>query len=449
MHNNNPFEEPEFDDDALSPDDIAELSAIDDVPVDLNARRLQKKADPEPPEPKPADDAVDNPFELDDDDQARVDKAAAADADAKEADQYEREVEVQLRRLQAQREAKRRFAELPPPDEPDRGSVEWLARVKERFPRQDLTALLSEPLPPVQWLEDGFIAQGDYVAITSDAKAGKSLLAYDCAINWSLGKSALTSNPIDPPTMEPVRTLYLDAENGPRWQHNKITAFGVVGSPFADHLDIVNFPALPPLDTPEGGQQLLAMIDTYLPDVLVLDTVSRFVEGNENDASTWLALYRNSIMPIRAKYPNLTIVRLDHFGKDKERGSRGSSAKMSDIDVHFVITAAPKDRNVLTLKCERSRNQHYAEELVIERKDGPLRHEQPTGMARKAALAAAAKPTDDERVRDAVAIFDLLDIPTKLGYRKAAEVARKQGYKVGHEYALDAQKVRRDRTGEE
>jgi hypothetical protein len=75
---------------------------------------------------------------------------------------------------------------------------------------------------------------------------------------------------------------------------------------------------------------LLAIVDDVKPNIVVLDTVSRFITGKENDSDSWLQLYGRVHAPLKAA--GIAGVRLDHMGKDAERGSRGSSAKSQDVD---------------------------------------------------------------------------------------------------------------------
>jgi hypothetical protein len=108
--------------------------------------------------------------------------------------------------------------------------------------------------------------------------------------------------------------------------------------------------------TLDGSQfaaaELLAIVDEETPDIVIIDTVSRFIQGNENDSSTWLALYRRIHEPLKAR--GVACLRLDHFGKDEDRGSRGSSSKSQDVD------------HVWELKLEKARPVVWDPETDIE-----------------------------------------------------------------------------------
>jgi hypothetical protein len=135
---------------------------------------------------------------------------------------------------------------------------------------------------------------------------------------------------------DPIRILYLDAENGQEQVQERFLSFGA-GPRAMGELRYASFPPIRPLDTAGGGADLLALVKATGAELVVIDTVSRFIGGPENDADTWLSLYRHTLLPL--KRDRIASVRLDHFGKDKDRGGRGSSAKTQDVDHVWELTA--------------------------------------------------------------------------------------------------------------
>jgi hypothetical protein len=59
---------------------------------------------------------------------------------------------------------------------------------------------------------------------------------------------------------------------------------------------------------------------------VVIDTVSRAIDGEENSNDTWL----NQL--------GIAMIRLDHSGKDETKGMRGGSAKSGDVDAVWLST---------------------------------------------------------------------------------------------------------------
>jgi hypothetical protein len=70
--------------------------------------------------------------------------------------------------------------------------------------------------------------------------------------------------------------------------------------------------------------------------LVVIDTTARAVEGPENDADTFKAFYRWTGQQLKGH--NIAWIRLDHAGKESERGQRGSSGKNDDVDVVWRLT---------------------------------------------------------------------------------------------------------------
>jgi hypothetical protein len=132
----------------------------------------------------------------------------------------------------------------------------------------------------------------------------------------------------------------------------------------------MSFPSLAHLDTHQGGQELLMAADAWQCEVIIIDTVSRAVGGEENDNDTWLAFSRHTGLEV--KRAGLTLIRLDHAGKDERKGQRGGSAKSGDVDAVWRLTK--ETETLLTLTCEAHRFPLDQAELTIDRTTIPLGH---------------------------------------------------------------------------
>jgi hypothetical protein len=334
-----------------------------------------------------------------------------------------------------------------PPEPPVTDIDAIIAETLAKYPATDLVALMATPPPPPDWLEERLFARGEYYGITAAAKAGKSLLAYWMVGHWALGRSALDETR----TFEPLKVLYLDFENGREWLHTQLTAMGFPPA-INDNLKVVQFPSLPFLNTKEGGTELIKLIAAYRPDVIVFDTVSRFVSGDENSSSLWSDFYNHSIMPIRRALPDAVIIRLDHTGKDETKGARGSSQKMSDITTHWVLTSEESDSNALALTLERSRMSSHAEKVLLRRVDTPaLGHVYRNGKGGLGpvmfgdAIAIAAEADDINLALDELGADD------RISNRNAAQLLRDNGKAFSTERlstALQRRKERADYTTE-
>lgn len=183
----------------------------------------------------------------------------------------------------------------------------------------------------VQLLPGRLLAPGQQITIVGEGKAGKSLVVQEWLWRMATGQSFLGDRP-----QAPIPLLYVDAENGHQDIQERFVSYG--GGPGRMGLmTYASFPPLRPLDTAGGGADLMAMVKEAEAQLVCLDTVSRFISGPENDADTWLSLYRHTLLPL--KRAGISSVRLDHMGKDGERGARGSSAKTQDVDHVWELRA--------------------------------------------------------------------------------------------------------------
>lgn len=202
-----------------------------------------------------------------------------------------------------------------------------------RSPRLDWFEAFNTDFSKVDWLPGKFIERGQQVALVGDGKVGKTLFVHDWLYRGVAGRPFLGDRPRDQ-----LRVLYFDRENSLRDIVTRMMAFGAKPEDLQERFDYRRFPKFSGgLDAAQlAVAELMALVDSSKPDVVVLDTVSRFIEGKENDSDTWLALYRRLHAPLKDQ--GIACVRLDHMGKDSERGSRGSSAKSQDVDHVWELT---------------------------------------------------------------------------------------------------------------
>lgn len=203
----------------------------------------------------------------------------------------------------------------------------------ERSPRLDWFEAFSTDFSRVDWLPGKFTERGQQVALVGDGKVGKTLFVHDWLYRCVTGRPFLGDRP-----RAALRVLYFDRENSLRDIVTRMMAFGARPEDLQERFDYRRFPKFSGgLDAaPVAIAELMAIVEASEPDVVVLDTVSRFIEGKENDSDTWLALYRRLHAPLKDQ--GIACVRLDHMGKDTERGSRGSSAKSQDVDHVWELT---------------------------------------------------------------------------------------------------------------
>lgn len=167
---------------------------------------------------------------------------------------------------------------------------------------------------------------------------------------------------------------------------------------------MLSFPSLAALDT-HGADELLACIGAYDCEVVVIDTVSRSIRGEENENDTWLNFYRATGLAL--KQAGVALVRLDHTGKDETKGQRGGSAKSGDVDAVWRMSKVSE--TTFRLDCEAARLPIAEKTIVIHRETSPQLHHRVDANGRMAAWSA--------KVDELVALLDSGGIPGKQGRR--------------------------------
>ncbi|WP_019629595.1 AAA family ATPase [Actinomadura atramentaria] len=221
-------------------------------------------------------------------------------------------------------------------------------------PHLNWSSFLATDFGEVPWLAGRLMAKGEHVALVGDAKAGKSLFSQEWAWRMAAGLPFLGWD-----KTEPVRVAYLDKENGLRVIQERFHAFGAEPGQL-ENLLYVPFPEISPLNSAAGGAQMVDLVLEYGAQVVFIDTVSRFVQGKENESSTWHGLYTCTLMPLKSE--GIATVRLDHFGKDRGQGARGHSSKSDDVDHVWELRA---DGDLLKLIRTHTRTGHGPDEFMI------------------------------------------------------------------------------------
>ncbi|MBE7195744.1 MAG: AAA family ATPase [Gordonia polyisoprenivorans] len=267
----------------------------------------------------------------------------------------------------------------------------------------DLADLRSRPLPPREWLETGLFEMHAVNKLTAASGTGKSLLLVDMAVSWSLGRSALDVGDdgqhrklgLGDREGDPLRVLYVDGELGPRWWHRYLDKFGApLDLPDLHVMTLTDdAPVWGALCDSHGAEQFLDWVAELTDelgrfDVIILDTLSAFVGGEENSNDTWADFDRLVTLPLKRQ--GVTIVYADHTGHTAVR-ARGGSAKKAKLDVEVILTVPDPDGdpNLLELTTDprqgKMRNGHDGHPMTVHlrRADGPLGHVRHTPGAKE------------------------------------------------------------------
>lgn len=259
-----------------------------------------------------------------------------------------------------------------------------------------------------EWIVEPLLPARRLVALYSAPKVGKSLLSLELAAGIAAGRPLL-GTPAQPPRI----VLYVDFENDPVGDtRERLQAMNYTPKDL-DNLKLLSFPSLSALDSAKGSQELMAAVRYYNAQVVVIDTVSRAVKGDENENNTWLDFYRMTGLKLKAA--GVALIRLDHTGKDQTKGQRGGSAKSGDVDAIWHMTKIDEDTVQLRLDASRFSMPPEMKLLLLHRKENPFRHEvDPNGP--RAAF--------DIRVKNLVAEMDRLNLPKTWGRDKLTQALR-------------------------
>jgi hypothetical protein len=217
-----------------------------------------------------------------------------------------------------------------------------------------------------RWFIPGILCEGRAHVVYADAGLGKSLLVLDACAALATGRSVFGFE-----AQAPLKILYFDHENTVKG--DVVPRLSDMGYSASDLKNLVysSFPDMDTLDSATGGAQMSQALDEVMPDLVIIDTLSRTVSGDENSNSTWLEFYRHTGKELKRR--QIASIRIDHIGKKSESGMRGGSAKKGDVDIVWNLTPRYTE-NRFMLTCEKSRVALPSKSLEVERLSEPVLH---------------------------------------------------------------------------
>ena len=218
-----------------------------------------------------------------------------------------------------------RLSSVEPPDADENPLAKYLGQ------EIDWTAFANDDHSGEMWVAEPVIAAKRLTVLYAPAKQGKSEIALAVVAALATGRPILGQRN----DHGPRHVLYLDFEMTKDDLRERLTQLGYNDPDELSHLHYFLLPSLPALDTAEGAAVMRALAKHYAAEVVVIDTMGRAVEGDENSNDTYRAFARHTGMALKAI--DVAVVRTDHAGKDKEKGQRGASAKNDDADVVFRV----------------------------------------------------------------------------------------------------------------
>jgi len=210
----------------------------------------------------------------------------------------------------------------------------------------DLYNLFSMPPHQETWIASHLVSEGRLVSLVGPAKSGKSLLAMNCAAAIASGREFLGE-----PTKQ-CTVLYIDQENNAQADVKpRLEKMGYKWTDLEKHFILSSLGKFDDFNTKQGANALIALLEKHHVKVVFIDTIARVVTGKENDNDTYNDLYRH--LECQVKSLGISLIRLDHTGKEVDKGARGASAKQGDVDMTVILTRPSYSK--MRLKIEGSR----------------------------------------------------------------------------------------------
>lgn len=223
-----------------------------------------------------------------------------------------------------------------------------------------------------RWFVPNFICEGRAHSFYAASGLGKSLLMLEVSAYLAKGWGVFGHD-----AQAPIKVLYVDNENTAKGDVKpRLKAMGFESGDL-ENLLYLSFPDLAPLNTKAGGETFKKIVEDFKPELVVLDTFSRFLEGDENLAQTAQTFYNWTGKFLKKN--GIAYVRIDHMGKNSASQVRGTSAKKDDVDLVWLLEEVEAGKKFEMVN-EKARVPIQLKTFLIERLEGPLHHKVINGI---------------------------------------------------------------------
>ncbi|MCX6800858.1 MAG: AAA family ATPase [Candidatus Diapherotrites archaeon] len=214
--------------------------------------------------------------------------------------------------------------------------------------------LLTTPLPPQEWRIEGLLSDEGVDMLVGKAKEFKSFVALFMACSCATGRQFLNRG------TKKCRVLYHDEENGERrvaTRLGKLVA-GMQLSPseiedIYNNMMFISMKGLV-LTTPEGKARLEKVIKEVKPDLVIMDSIVRVMQGNENSAEDVRRVF-HAAKELFTKY-NCSFLLLHHTVKSTDsvqpRDARGSGDFAAMVGNMLILSKIKEEDYIAEYKLE-------------------------------------------------------------------------------------------------
>lgn len=229
--------------------------------------------------------------------------------------------------------------------------------------------LKREPAEP-DWLVRGLIARGQKLLVQGPPKQMKTWFVLSLLKALSRGEN-VCGVPFWKTTVSGVKAVMVEEEHSTNALIQRVQQ-SLAGT---SNIVIPHRTGVKLLPKNPEFEDLLNFIDEFRPDLLVLDPLRSFFDGDENDSSVMQQVFAPLNMLLR-KYPHMAVVVVDHTAKKPSDvlvyASGGSSVKGAEMDGVIDIRKFQKDEDVGVVVTGEFRDAETVENLSLKFKDGNL-----------------------------------------------------------------------------
>ena len=217
---------------------------------------------------------------------------------------------------------------------------------------------------PISWLVKGWLQDRALIMVHGPSGGGKTFLVLDWVLHMAAGREEWNGRRVRP---GPVVYLAGEGHQGLRgrvaaWkQHHQV-----------NRLDMWLSRGGCDLNTREGLRRVSDAVRELpvTPSVIVVDTLHRFLNGDENkaqDAKTML----DACAELMAVF-NCAVVLVHHTGVSDEaqHRARGSSAWRGALDIE--VSVVPQDNGIMQVVQRKSKDAELAEDVTVELLSVPI-----------------------------------------------------------------------------
>jgi len=229
--------------------------------------------------------------------------------------------------------------------------------------------LKREPAEP-DWLVRGMIARGQKILIQGPPKQMKTWFVLSLLKALSRGEN-VCGVPFWKTTVSGIKAVMVEEEHSTNALIQRVQQ-SLAGT---SNIVIPHRTGVKLLPKNPEFEDLLKFIDEFRPDLLVLDPLRSFFDGDENDSSVMQQVFAPLNLLLR-KYPHMAVVVVDHTAKKPSDvlvyASRGSSVKGAEMDGVIDIRKFQKDEDVGVVVTGEFRDAETVENLSLKFEDGNL-----------------------------------------------------------------------------